>query len=182
MRRRQRPRRPPVRNADPVAWLEKLANTQGDDDTTVPMPLRAPEPVPEPARAPTAAPPFQVAPVEAVEAAEPPRGEILTVTNPFDSGVDPIAWLENLARRQGAKNEELTTSIAMDIPIPENPIIDEPGYTAFSFDAPIERRRPAARGTGAFHARRPDGVAGLAVGFRKVRPGSVEPEGESRAR
>lgn len=102
---------------NPMAWLENLA---GEDDSLDLSALTAGEPAPA-----------------AEEAATD------TVTDPFASGVDPMAWLENLARRQGAKSEELTTSTAMNIPVPENVVVDEPGYTPFSFDSPIEPRRPA---------------------------------------
>ncbi len=48
-------------------------------------------------------------------------------------GVDPMEWLESLAKRQGAKVEELTTSAALEIPeVPKETVIDEPGYVAFS--------------------------------------------------
>ncbi len=118
----------PATSLNPVAWLQDLAGTQAEDDATAifarvepPQPTAAPEP------------PGAAAPVSSAD--------IPTVADPFDSGVDPIAWLENLARRQGAKSEELTTSVSMEIPVPENPVIDEPGYNPFSFDAPIERRQ-----------------------------------------
>jgi len=48
-------------------------------------------------------------------------------------GADPIAWLETLARRQGADLEELTTEADLDIPeLPEDTVVDEPGYTEYS--------------------------------------------------
>lgn len=43
-----------------------------------------------------------------------------------------MAWLESLARRQGAKEEEFTTAADLEIPVPENPVIDEPGYVPYS--------------------------------------------------
>lgn len=103
--------------ANPMAWLENLASEETSIDLSA---LTADD-------------------------SEPPQDktETETVTDPFASGVDPMAWLENLARRQGAKSEELTTSTPMNIPVPENVVIDEPGYKPFSFDAPIEPRRPA---------------------------------------
>ena len=33
-------------------------------------------------------------------------------------GMDPMAWLESLAARQGAKPEELVTAANLDIPLP----------------------------------------------------------------
>jgi hypothetical protein len=48
-------------------------------------------------------------------------------------GVDPLKWLESLARRQGARTEELITTADLDIPeVPEDTVIDEPGYVAYS--------------------------------------------------
>ncbi len=60
---------------------------------------------------------------------------------------EQMAWLESLARRQGAKEEEFTTAANIDIPIPENPVIDEPGYIPFSAtDRPEgEQARPASK-------------------------------------
>ncbi len=114
----------PAPSVNPVAWLQNLSGTQAEDDSTAVFArIEAPEPVKE-------SPP----PVSAAD--------VPTVADPFASGVDPMAWLENLARRQGAKDEELTTTVSMDIPVPQNPVIDEPGYNPFSFDAPVERRRP----------------------------------------
>ncbi|MBN1201209.1 MAG: hypothetical protein JXJ20_05070 [Anaerolineae bacterium] len=51
-----------------------------------------------------------------------------------------MAWLESLAKRQGASDEEFTTAADLDIPIPENAVIDEPGYVPYSIS-----ERPAAR-------------------------------------
>lgn len=99
---------------DPMAWLRSLAN---EDD--VPAPASPPP-------APTV--PESQADTEAV-------------ADPFASGVDPMAWLENLARRQGARDEELTTSTEMNIPVPENPVVEEPGYKPFSFDTLVEPHR-----------------------------------------
>ena len=48
-------------------------------------------------------------------------------------GADPLTWLESLAKRQGAKEEELITAADLDIPeVPEGTPIDEPGYVAYS--------------------------------------------------
>jgi hypothetical protein len=58
-------------------------------------------------------------------------------------GGDSITWLESLARRQGANPEELTTEADLDIPVPEADV-EEPAYTPFSFDTPtIHRSQPA---------------------------------------
>src|SRR5258706_12653309 len=45
-------------------------------------------------------------------------------------GMDPMAWLESLAARQGANPDELTTAHDLDIPeLPPDTVVDEPGYT-----------------------------------------------------
>lgn len=116
----------PAAPVDTVSWLQNLTQTQGEDDST--------DIFERPQSKNDVKPPVVEAPK--------PANDIPTVSDPFDAGVDPVAWLENLARRQGAKSEELTTSVSMDIPVPENPVIDEPGYKPFSFDAPIERHKP----------------------------------------
>ncbi|WP_119073022.1 tetratricopeptide repeat protein [Aggregatilinea lenta] len=51
---------------------------------------------------------------------------------------EQMAWLESLARRQGAKDEEFTTAADLDIGVPEDAVIDEPGYVPF-----FERERLA---------------------------------------
>src|SRR5438874_11290902 len=64
--------------------------------------------------------------------APPPNSGDAKNTNDDDplGGIDPMAWLESLAARQGAKPEELTTAADLDIPLPpEGTVIDEPGYT-----------------------------------------------------
>ncbi len=45
---------------------------------------------------------------------------------------EQLAWLESLAKRQGASEDELITAADLDIPIPENTEIDEPGYVPYS--------------------------------------------------
>lgn len=44
---------------------------------------------------------------------------------------EQMAWLESLARRQGASDEEFTTAADLEIAVPENAVIDEPGYVPF---------------------------------------------------
>ncbi len=64
--------------------------------------------------------------------APPPNSGDAKNTNDEDplGGMDPMAWLESLAARQGAKPEELTTAANLDIPVPPaDTVIDEPGYT-----------------------------------------------------
>jgi tetratricopeptide (TPR) repeat protein len=52
---------------------------------------------------------------------------------------EQMAWLESLARRQGANDEEFTTAADLDIAIPEDAVVDEPGYVPF-----FERERGSA--------------------------------------
>lgn len=62
----------------------------------------------------------------------------------FDSMTpeEQMAWLESLARRQGANADEFLTAADQDIPIPEDVVIDEPGYVPYSIsqDSRMERR------------------------------------------
>ena len=138
---------------DPLAWLENLAAEQADalfniDLSALTEELEHPEVEAE------EAPINPVAwldnlmisadePVSSTETLRPNpawSGEAEPVSDPLATGVDPMAWLETLARRQGAKDEELTTSAALNIPVPQNPVIDEPGYKPFSFDDPLAAR------------------------------------------
>lgn len=48
--------------------------------------------------------------------------------------VDPIVYMESLARRQKASDDELTTAADMDIPLPEEIETDGPGYEDYSFE------------------------------------------------
>jgi hypothetical protein len=65
---------------------------------------------------------------------------------------EQLAWLESLARRQGARDEELITAADQDIPIPQDVEIDEPGYVPYSIrhDGPAPAHEAASetvRGT-----------------------------------
>ena len=49
--------------------------------------------------------------------------------DPF-GGMDPMAWLESLAKRQGANPDQLTTAANIDVPMPPaDAKIQGPGYT-----------------------------------------------------
>ncbi len=49
--------------------------------------------------------------------------------DPF-GGMDPMAWLELLAKRQGANLDELTTAANIDVPMPSaDTVVTGPGYT-----------------------------------------------------
>jgi hypothetical protein len=64
----------------------------------------------------------------------------------FDSMTpeEQMAWLESLAKRQGVKDEELTTKADLDIPVPENAEVDEPGYVPFEGSASARKLKEAA--------------------------------------
>lgn len=112
---------------DTLAWLQGLSDDQGEIPPAAP-PVETPPPAPQ----------FEQPPA----AAELPTDQ---VTDPFASGVDPIAWLENLARRQNASIDEMTTDVQMDIPEydPNSTVVDEPGYVPFSPDSKAaEPQRP----------------------------------------
>src|SRR5258708_7163939 len=64
--------------------------------------------------------------------APPPDSGDATNKNDDDplGGMDPMAWLESLAARQGANPDELTTEANLDIEEPPaDTVVDEPGYT-----------------------------------------------------
>ncbi len=66
------------------------------------------------------------------------------IEDPLAAGIDPMAWLESLAKRQGVKDEELTT--AADIKLPAPTQAPEPDLSA-SFTPQIPREEttnPAA--------------------------------------
>jgi hypothetical protein len=61
------------------------------------------------------------------------------VTDPLAAGIDPMLWLESLAKRQGARAEELTTAANYEIPTPENAVPSGPGYTDFTIESEISK-------------------------------------------
>lgn len=137
----------PLGGMDPMAWLESLAARQGanrDELTTaanLDIPVLPPDTVidepgytpgydtgkseivkPEPAKVP---PPE---PTKAVEPPPPAPEPVASAADPL-GGMDPMAWLESLAARQGANRDELVTAANLDIPMPPaDSVIDEPGY------------------------------------------------------
>src|SRR5215207_3780815 len=58
-----------------------------------------------------------------------------------------MAWMETLAKRQGANTEELTTSADVDIAEidPDTVVIDEPGYVPYGEERPAKPEKPSAR-------------------------------------
>src|SRR5258706_303640 len=133
----------PLGGMDPMAWLESLAARQGanpDELVTaanldIPMPP-ADSVIDEPGYTPgyeTSKPAAKEPQPEPVKAAPPaPEPEPFAVASMDDplGGMDPMAWLESLAARQGANPDELVTAANLDIPMPPaDSVIDEPGYT-----------------------------------------------------
>lgn len=109
--------------AQGLAWLESLAADQGGDFPQFDLSALTVEPTPPAAPPPAnplswleslaegrppAAPPAPATP--------PPAPDLTSVEDPLAAGVDPMVWLESLARRQGARAEELTTRA--DAPLP----------------------------------------------------------------
>ncbi|NDJ60292.1 MAG: hypothetical protein GYB67_04155, partial [Chloroflexi bacterium] len=105
---------------DPMSWLEDLARSQGTTEQTAP-----------PDSAPPAAQPRAPEPTPAAPQPIP--------DDPFAEGTDPIAWLETLAKQQGAKTEELTTEANLDFGDTPTDLSD------FMLDLPTETpaREPA---------------------------------------
>jgi hypothetical protein len=82
---------------NPVDWLESLAG----DDAVIPQ------------TPPVARQPVEPEPVS--------LDDLSSIDDPLAAGVDPMAWLESLARRQGARDEELTTAATQPAAPPPPP-------------------------------------------------------------
>jgi hypothetical protein len=87
-------------------------------------------PPPEPVKPPVQAAPL---PPALIPAAPPPPAPVASAAAAADDpfgGMDPMAWLESLAKRQGANVDELTTSADLEVPLPpEDAQVTGPGYT-----------------------------------------------------
>ncbi|MCC7448379.1 MAG: hypothetical protein IT324_13240, partial [Anaerolineae bacterium] len=97
-----------------------------------PKPAAPPaKPAPAPVKPAAAVPPARPAP------AAPPQPAVSQPTasaagDDLLGGMDPMAWLESLAKRQGAKEEELVTAANLDVPLPPpGTVVDEPGYVDY---------------------------------------------------
>lgn len=140
---------PPPASQNTMSWLESLAADQSGGVPELDLSALAADITPTaPASKQPAANPIDwlesltqgqeeetqsAAPVPAAEAADP-----------FAEGVDPMSWLETMARRQGAKQEELTTEANVNVPSPQDvSSLEGPGYTPYSFDALGLSSRPA---------------------------------------
>src|SRR5262249_54385368 len=98
---------------------------------------------PEPAKAAQRPPPPER---EKVEPAPQPQPEPAPAMSSEETmAMDPMAWLESLAARQGANPEELTTAHNVDIPVlPPDTFVDEPGYTpGYETSKPAAKAEPA---------------------------------------
>ncbi|MCC7207660.1 MAG: hypothetical protein IT323_10150, partial [Anaerolineae bacterium] len=126
----------PLGGMDPMAWLESLARRQGanPDELVTGGNLDLP---PAPESAPESAAEAETEPVVRAEMptheAQPPQAlpeqavpEPAADLSDFTGGMDPMAWLEALARRQGAPTDELVTGGAAEIPaIPVTPPVSD---------------------------------------------------------
>lgn len=140
---------PPAPSAPPappaaqsaMSWLESLAADQGElpelDLSGLAADITPVEPAP--ASAVPASPidwleSLAQGPEEVTQTSEAVSPEM--AADPFAENVDPMSWLESVARRQGAKGEELLTDADLEVPAPgEAAHVEGPGYTPYSFDA-----------------------------------------------
>lgn len=113
--------------AQGLAWLESLAADQGGDFPQLDLSALTVEPAP-PAAPPPANPLIWLeslaegrppaAPPPPPPPSPPPAPDLASAVDPLAAGVDPMVWLESLARRQGARAEELTTRADVPLPVP----------------------------------------------------------------
>ncbi|MBL8156536.1 MAG: hypothetical protein JNM70_20320 [Anaerolineae bacterium] len=133
-----------------LSWLESLAADQGMPDFDLSS-LAADLSPAAPASTPAATNPISwlesltqesapdevAAPVEEdmswLESLKPAEAEPQAAAPAVD---DNIFWLEGLARRQGAREEELASEAGLDLPIPEAAQPGGPGYTSYTFATP----------------------------------------------
>lgn len=96
---------------DPMAWLESLSAGQGDQ-----------------------IPGLENLALDLSDIAQPPKPA--GIASPATE--NSLEWLESLARRQGADEEEFITAASVDVPETAPPPQDAPGYTDFSFESVID--------------------------------------------
>jgi hypothetical protein len=104
----------PPDTSNPLDWLENLSSSGSD--------------------------PFDLADLAAAEAQETeftPGSLFGTPSTPVSEAVsdnvDPMEWLESLARRQGVNEEEFMTSASLNVPASPGQT-DAPGYTDYVFE------------------------------------------------
>lgn len=68
----------------------------------------------------------------------------MPMTSSTDAPTDSLNWLESLAKRQGAPDEELLTSADMNVPLTDASEVESEEYTPFTFDSPLTPRGAAA--------------------------------------
>lgn len=107
---------------NPISWLESLTQESTPDEAAVP----AEE---------------DISWLESLKPAEAAPQAAVPVVD------DNISWLEGLARRQGAREEELASEAGFDLPVPEATQPGGPGYTSYTFatptfEAPAETEAP----------------------------------------
>ncbi len=140
----------PAAELSGMAWLESLAADQSGDFPQLDFSSLSAEIESEPVQATQPANPLDwlASLTESPEEALTPSGladEIAAAMDftgnedPLASGIDPMLWLESLAKRQGAKSEELTTAANMEVATPVNPVLSEPGYTDFTVESDTTR-------------------------------------------
>jgi hypothetical protein len=141
----------PAIDSGALSWLESLAaDTGGSPLPTLDFPGLTDAPAAQDAADPlswlSGLSQGQTEPPAAPPTPQPTPAPAADISDPLSSGVDPLTWLESLAVRQGAKQEELLTSADVSVPVPDNPVIQGPGYEPFSFDKapakPQERPTP----------------------------------------
>lgn len=128
---------PAAQAAQGLAWLESLAADQGGDFPQIDLSALTVEPAAAPAAPTPPANPLdwleslaegeEVAPPPVSSA--PPAAPTPAVEDPLGAGIDPMLWLESLARRQGARAEELTTSADISLSAPPAPPEPQPAAT-----------------------------------------------------
>jgi tetratricopeptide (TPR) repeat protein len=138
----------PAAELSGMAWLESLAADQNSDFPQLDFSSLSSE-IETPSAAQPANPLDWLASLtESQEETLTPSGlseelaaamDLSGNEDPLASGIDPMLWLESLAKRQGAKSEELTTAANMNVATPKNPVISEPGYTDFTVEADTTR-------------------------------------------
>ncbi len=113
----------------------------------VEVPPQATEPIVPPMEAPVYDYSYAEQPTM-MDYQEPPQPVAAVDPNDPLGGMDPMAWLESLAARQGANPNEFTTAANYEIPEvdPNSVVIDEPGYV------PSEKfSRPLSAAAGPSH-------------------------------
>ncbi|MBN2469637.1 MAG: hypothetical protein JXN59_02840 [Anaerolineae bacterium] len=146
-----------IGDVDPLKWLESLAARQGanPEEFVTSADLDVPEVagdtlVDEPGYQdydPYGSADKPATPKHARPQAPPPAAEQPTPAQAAPAGeeeMNPLAWLESLARRQGANPEEFVTKADLEVEMVDpDTVIDEPGYTPYEGAAPAARSRPA---------------------------------------